>query len=329
MKRFQNILCVIDPNTQCGNALEQAVLLAEQNQAKLSVIYVLESSKSLMNLFKSDATSIDDPKQLEVMAREAMDKIIQAQVPEPEKINQILFAQGTQFLEVIRQVLSQGFDLVIKCSDNPSWTHRLFGSNDMHLMRKCPCPVLMVKTQHTGPFKQILSTIDVNDADQDWGRERVQEKLNEKVLDHSVALAIANTAKLNIGSVWDAYGEDFLRHGAFSTMPEKSVDNYVEQTQNECSDRLDALVQGMKRRLDKDALKFLDYKSHLIKGQPTDEIPALTKKLKIDLVVMGTVARTGIPGLIIGNTAESILEQVQCSVLAIKPEGFKSPVTLG
>lgn len=328
MQRFQNILCVIDLTAQCANALEQAVLLADQNQAKLSVIYVFESNKSLKHLFKSDANAIDDKKKLEALAREAMDKVIQTHVPSPQKIEQAIFSQGTQFLEVIRQVNAQGFDLVVKSSEDPSWTDRLFGSNDMHLMRKCPCAVLMVRTQHSGPFKHILAAIDVNDEDQDWGHERVQEKLNEKVLDYAVAQAVANDTRLDIGSVWDAYGEDFLRHGAFSTMPEESVNNYVDQTQNECSDRLFTIVQDMKDRVGKDVTKLLDYKTHLIKGQPIDDIPALTKTLKTDLIVMGTVARTGIPGLIVGNTAESILEQVQCSVLALKPEGFKSPVTL-
>ena len=44
---------------------------------------------------------------------------------------------------------------------------------------------------------------------------------------------------------------------------------------------------------------------------------------------MGTVARTGIPGLLIGNTAESVLSQVGCSVIAVKPDGFVSPVAVG
>lgn len=52
----------------------------------------------------------------------------------------------------------------------------------------------------------------------------------------------------------------------------------------------------------------------------------MVQTYRADLVVMGTVARTGVAGLIIGNTAEAILEQVNCSVLAIKPAGFKSPV---
>ncbi len=49
------------------------------------------------------------------------------------------------------------------------------------------------------------------------------------------------------------------------------------------------------------------------------------KTAHVDLIVMGTVARTGIPGLLIGSTAASILQRVNCSVLAVKPDGFASP----
>jgi nucleotide-binding universal stress UspA family protein len=48
----------------------------------------------------------------------------------------------------------------------------------------------------------------------------------------------------------------------------------------------------------------------------------------IDLIVMGTIGRTGIPGLFIGNTAETVLRQVHCSVLTVKPQGFVTPVRL-
>jgi len=57
-------------------------------------------------------------------------------------------------------------------------------------------------------------------------------------------------------------------------------------------------------------------------------IPKLAQTKGIELIVMGTVCRTGVAGLIIGNTAENVLRQVDCSVLTVKPEGFVSPVNL-
>ena len=41
-----------------------------------------------------------------------------------------------------------------------------------------------------------------------------------------------------------------------------------------------------------------------------------------------SVQRTGVSGLIVGSTAETMLRQVECAVLAVKPEGFVSPVVL-
>jgi nucleotide-binding universal stress UspA family protein len=54
----------------------------------------------------------------------------------------------------------------------------------------------------------------------------------------------------------------------------------------------------------------------------------MTREHEIDLVVMGTVARSGLSGILIGNTAEKVLGKVRCAVLAIKPAGFVSPIQL-
>jgi len=114
----------------------------------------------------------------------------------------------------------------------------------------------------------------------------------------------------------------------FFNLPEEKVDLYTEQARQESSDNLQSLVNEMNTLVGKDTVDYLHPKVHLVKGKPSEEIPLMVKKYNVDLIVMGTVARTGIPGFIIGNTAESILARVHCSVLAIKPDGFKSPVAV-
>lgn len=89
-------------------------------------------------------------------------------------------------------------------------------------------------------------------------------------------------------------------------------------------DPLDNVIQ----RVGEDAVQFLGPHKHLIKGPPRNEVPGLAKSLQVDLVVMGTVARTGVPGFLIGNTAEAMPGQIDCPVLAVKPAGFVTPVTL-
>ena len=50
--------------------------------------------------------------------------------------------------------------------------------------------------------------------------------------------------------------------------------------------------------------------------------------LDAELVVIGTVGRVGISAALIGNTAEHVIDELNCDVLAIKPDGFVSPLSV-
>ena len=65
---------------------------------------------------------------------------------------------------------------------------------------------------------------------------------------------------------------------------------------------------------------------HVHIGLPEDVIPQYAEQLDAELVVLGTVGRQGISAALIGNTAEHVIDKLNCDVLAIKPEGFVSPV---
>jgi nucleotide-binding universal stress UspA family protein len=66
----------------------------------------------------------------------------------------------------------------------------------------------------------------------------------------------------------------------------------------------------------------------VLKGDPGEMIVDYSDKNGIDLIVMGTIGLSGLSGLIMGSTAEKVIERVNCSVLTIKPSNFKSPITL-
>ncbi len=64
----------------------------------------------------------------------------------------------------------------------------------------------------------------------------------------------------------------------------------------------------------------------VVEGEPERVISHVVDRNGVDLVVMGTVAKSGIPGLLMGNTAERVLQRLRGSVFAVKPPGFVSPV---
>ena len=65
----------------------------------------------------------------------------------------------------------------------------------------------------------------------------------------------------------------------------------------------------------------------LLRGDPTVVIPQRVEELDADLLSIGTVSRTGLSSWLIGNTAEAILDCIDCTVVTLKPEGFVPPVS--
>ena len=325
MKWFKNILCVIDGQAVDQYALERAVALAESNHARVTVTSVTDRVPAVSKLPQEGLTATDLQARLKDARMQWLDTLIEPYRARVEINGKVLV--GTSFLEIIREVLRNDHDLVIKCPESPDWLHRFFAGDDMQLLRKCPCPVWLIKPEASAAYRQILAAVDVDDSHPPL-ELKTRQALNVMVMELAGALAVSEFAQLHVVHAWEATGESALRHSAFMSQPEEKVNTYVDQIRQYHSQLLDALLQETEAKLGPDTMDYIKPQPHLLKGSARKEIPALAKRLQVDCIVMGTVARTGIPGFIMGNTAEAILEQIDCSVLAIKPPGFATPVTL-
>lgn len=324
MKTFKSILCVVDIRDNCMAAVERAVMLAENNQASLTVVNVVDRMAAGIGMPEGGPISADLQSAMEASHAQKLEALID---PYRQHIRiKTNVRSGPRFLEVIRQVMSDGHDLVIKVPEKLAWLERLFGSDDMNLLRECPCPVWLVKPQTEKSYRRILAAIDVDDA-YPPAELKSRHAMNQQILDMAASLALSDFAELHVVHVWQAMGESTMR-GAFMRTPEAEVISYVEQIRHRHETSLNRLMREVTDKLGKDAEEYISPRTHLVKGWARKEIPVLAKQLAVDVVVMGTVARTGVPGFIMGNTAETILNQLDCSVLAIKPPGFATPVTV-
>lgn len=324
MQRFKHILAIVDSAQPSQRVLDRAVALTQNNQAELSVICVVPQMIAGIGMPEGGPISAQVQAVAVAEARQRLEDAVERFRPQVRIHISVLV--GTPFLQIIREVLRGGHDLVIKAPENPEWLERLFGSDDMHLLRKCPCPVWLVKDSSSESYRRILAAVDV-DSDHPPSELKVRHKLNIQILEMAVSLALSDFAELHVAHAWQPVGESAMR-GPLLSRPHAEVEKYVEQVRRLHDQELNSLFNEVLDERYADAAEFLAPQKHLIKGLPRKEIPVLAKSVGADLVVMGTVARTGVPGLFIGNTAETILEQIECSVLAVKPEGFSTPVTL-
>lgn len=107
------------------------------------------------------------------------------------------------------------------------------------------------------------------------------------------------------------------------------MERYREVLEDERKKReqwLETLVSDFRASLDGDLASRFDPELEVIHGDPVTVIPKRAEELDAQFLIVGTVSRTGAAGLVIGNTVEEILQRVDCSVVAVKPGDFVSPV---
>lgn len=316
MKRFKNILLVCNFDVKHNRAVDRAVSLAKQNEAHLTVFSVVKELPANVGM----AITIMPPQELLALAINDRQERIDAMVEDIKKqgINVSAFVvSGTPFLEVIYQVLRNKHDLVILAAEGKGGLkERLFGSTSMHLMRKCPCPVWVIKPKGHEKYKRIMAAVDttVDFPDPE------HESLNPLILQLGSSLAKMDNSLFHVVQVWSVFAEGYMEgRGGLDNGGISRARKQVKQQYEIWLDRLLASV-GLKKR---------NTRVHLLRNEDASRaIVKLVKNEKINLLVIGTVCRTGLAGFFIGNTAEKVLSEVNCSVLTVKPEGFVSPVTL-
>jgi len=366
MQRFKNILIVIDRKNDCEVLIERAVSLVHRNQSSLTVITFSEELPQDMStpaVLKPVDVEVPGINIIEELSPDVPAQITLGPVYDPELIGDRLEAlspvslipasgvshmgiqeqiaeaeghylekiiasirqaevqvdgkvlYGTPFLEIIREVLRNEHDLVMIAAEGGGGLKEiLFGRTTMHLMRKCPCPVWVIKPDQPARYTRILAAVDPIPHDE------VRNALNTKIMELATSLARSERSELIIIHAWNVFGESMLRSGR-ARLPKQEVDKLVREIQ-------EAHKRWLITLLGKHPLEDLQRQVYMLKGEAGRLIPVLAKMKEVELIVMGTVSRTGVAGLFIGNTAEKVLRKVNCSVLTVKPEGFITPIKL-
>lgn len=309
MQAFHNILFVSHGISDQTPALKQALRLATNNSASLSVLIACPKLPNKMEEYKN---------QFESSMKEQMEKSIQSVLSElkiDEKKLQIKIdveCNSTPAIHIIRHILRNKYDLLIKEVQEKE-EEKGFRAIDMELLRKCPCPVWLCRPIED-PRENIKVAVAIDPEDE--GQEA--QDLSLQLLKLSRILADTCSGELNIISCWDYEFENYVRHNIWFNLSDTEVDTMVSDIEAKHHSALDALIQ----KANIQGKIKIDH----IRGAPDKVIPTCLKEQKIDILVMGTVARTGIQGFLIGNTAENIIQKISCSLLALKPPGFASSV---
>ena len=140
-------------------------------------------------------------------------------------------------------------------------------------------------------IKTILCPIDFSES-------------SENTLRYACSIAAKSKARLLIVHVFDASPMLLVESTSNGVTPEP-----VDKREREDRERLNRIVPTSAN---------LVFERRFLTGNAENEILALAKREKADLIVMGSHGRTGLYRMLMGSIAEGVLRGADCPVLILK-----------
>ncbi|WP_018690814.1 universal stress protein UspE [Algicola sagamiensis] len=307
MRTFSKILVVLDPTTDEQKALSRAVELSKKCGAKLTAFIAIYD-------FSYEMTTM-----LSVAEREAMrnavitdretwiSDFIAPYLEEGIEIESLVVWHNRPFEAIINAVKSSDFDLVIKGTHkHDALKSVIFTPTDWHLLRKCPSPVLLVKDHAWPADGSILAAVNSG------SEESHHISLNTEIVNEAKYMAELIAANVHIVNAYPGTPVNIAIE-----IPEFDPNQYNAAVRTHHEDSTSEIAEQF---------SLAQNHIHVAEGLPEDVIPKVAEDIDAELVIMGTIGRTGLSAALIGNTAEHVIDRLNCDVLALKPVGFKCPI---
>ncbi|WGV99014.1 universal stress protein UspE [Vibrio sp. YMD68] len=309
MSIYNKILVVADINNDQQPALARAIQLASKSTSTSHVMFFL----SIYD-FSYDMTSMLSSDERDAMRKGVIHQREQwmKKVAEPYLENDIEFEikvvwHNRPYEAIIAEVFASSHDILIKGTRTHDILESvIFTPTDWHLLRKCPSPVLLVKNEFWPEDANIIASVHVgseNEAHSDLNDRMVKQlqNLSERLNTNSYLVNAYPITPANITI----------------ELPEFDPSTYTDAVRGHHLTSMKALRQ--KHSMDEE-------QTIVEQGLPEDIIPEVANRLTAAMVILGTTGRTGLSAVFIGNTAEHVIDKINCDVLALKPHGYISPL---
>ncbi|MEL6117427.1 universal stress protein [Photobacterium sp. SP02] len=307
---FRHLLLPIAPDQQLDESFKEVLYFANENSANVTLLTVIEGLDEYIEISHYTGTTLgllDNATKFYHQSLKHHVHAFRAQYPSIKFAT--LIKIGVPFIEIIKAAHEvQSSLIVIDTHRKKKSKPCQYGSTTRHLMRKSDIPIWSCSMKPMA-IRRVGVAVDVSN------QEQVQ--FNEKILSLSMEFCSLTDAELILIHAWRLDTEGFLRK--WSGYSQLDVALLAKKMREDHAGRMKSLLKPYENNLVKRKIKLLE-------GDAKQIIPSFIDKESIDMVIMGSLARAGIAGFLIGNTAESMLDQLSCSVLTLKPNEFHSPV---
>lgn len=309
MRSVRRILVAVkDPGARAVPAIAKAAQLAQAFGARLELFHALDIPVYVGGVGAPGPA----PKQIAERARtraiRRLEKFASGVRRSGLEVSTAAEADFPPYEAVIRQASRFRADLIVAdCHAGRHTIPWLLELTDWELLRHSAVPVLLVRNRRPYRRPTVLSAVDPMHA------YAKPTGLDREILGAGGALARALRGALH---AVHAFAPPAYAFAGGMMSPQVAVE-FNRQAELSARRAFDGLLRGS---------GMAPRRRHLVAGQAVDAIPATARAVHADIVVMGAISRSGVRNLLIGNTAERILDRLPCDVLVVKPRKFRSDV---
>jgi universal stress protein E len=179
---------------------------------------------------------------------------------------------------------------------------------DWELVRLSPTPVLLVKNPRAYRHPAVLVAIDPRHA---FAKPRQLDKI---ILHMGGSLCKSLRGTLH---AVHAYARAPLLTAPAHAMTANAYARIERQAVQSAQRSFERALRGT---------RVARSRRYLVAADPVSGILGASRKSRSDILVMGAISRSGLKRLLIGNTAEKILDELKCDILVVKPAKFPDRV---
>lgn len=299
MLRFHRILVPLDSRDPDAGHLEFVARLARAHGAEVTLCDVVRDLTWAQRFVLPDAGHVEQ------LLREERSRDLDAlaakfrqDFPVSTKV-----LHGSSSDAIVGLALDGKHDLIVTLAKGKqSRRQRFFGTTAYRLLQAAPCSILLYEPGKQGPFRRLVASVDATPDDSRHA------ELNDRIVESTLAVCQAESCPWEIVFAWSVYGEylikDYLRRKEFGELFASAEAQFS---------------QAFEKLLQRYGCSLASPNVHLVHGEAAEQVSRIAAAAEADLIVLGTVARHGVSRIWLGNTAESVLDRANCSVLIVKP----------
>lgn len=304
--KFNNILVVLNPENDKQYALARAVRLAQEqkspNPVNITLFLAIYDLSYEMSALLSSEERTEMRHNVIEQRKLAIQPYIEKYASDGIQFSSTVVWHNNEAEAITREVETHNYDLVVKYTKaEESLKSLIVTPVDWQILRKCPTPILVVKDGDWKHQRRILVAVNVSDD---------ENEAHSSFNDELVLLSMDLADSLDRGNIHLVTAYPPTPINMAIDLPEFSTGDGNSGLRGQYLLNMKALRQKY---------GISDDHTHVLEGFPEDVIPQVAEKLEAELVILGTIGRTGLSAAFLGNTAEHVISKLNCNLLAIKP----------